>query len=108
MMKIHFQLIDFQVMYRALKSASSNIQYLLSRKNYSLNGEIITIQLPILHSEFISHLMDDIFNFQLDEEENFYKTIGCSENSNVIILIMLYFLITNKIKYDKIQVPVRN
>jgi hypothetical protein len=31
------------------------------------------------------------FNFQLDEEENFYETIGCSENSNVIILIMLYF-----------------
>ena len=37
--------------------------------------------------------MDDIFNFQLDEEENFYKIIGCSENSNVIILIIISIVI---------------
>lgn len=34
--------------------------------------------------------MDDIFNFQPDEEENFYKIIGCSENSNTEQIIAEY------------------
>ena len=38
MMKIYFQSIDFQVMYRALKSASSNT---FPEKLHSLNSEII-------------------------------------------------------------------